>query len=181
MPKWKEYRGHRMTIENTKAKSFWVAFESKKFDQALQQFDQLNAQEKAAIFAALYQKSGYQKTPHSISVLFRELHEGKNFNDFHGAHFPAQEHVNTIEQSGEFFHQFFPAPIRVINAVNMQNPKEIVSIGLHWLTEEAAKHLMDVANDPKNSERAEAIAKVADKTKSGIYKVESDDNLGVPF
>ena len=108
-----------MTIENDNCKLFWAAFESKKLDQALRLFDQLNSQEKAEIFVTLYQKSGYQKTPHSISVLFRTLHDDKNFNDFHEAWFPVQEHVNTKEQSSEIFHQFFTAPIRVINAVNM--------------------------------------------------------------
>ena len=174
-----------MTIKNTKLNGaslpFWEAFKSKNLGQALQLFEQLDSQEKQSIFAELFQKSSYHQKPHSISVLFRELHEGKNFSDFHTAWVPAQAHAHTQKQAGQIFHEYFPVPIRVINAVNIQNPKEIVSVGLHWLSEEEAKHMMEIANDPKNNERGQAIAEVADKTKAGIYKVESDDNLGIPF
>ncbi len=160
---------------------FWQLFNSRNFVQAQLTFEQLSPQEKQSIFAELFQKSQYQQMPHSISVLFRELHAGKTFADFHEAWFPAASTLNTQQQFGQTFHQFFPAPIRVINAVNLENPREIVSVGLHWLTEEQAANMWSAVEDKSNKDRGIEIAKVADRTKTGVYKVESDDNLGTSF
>jgi hypothetical protein len=160
---------------------FWQLFNDKSFVSAQEKFEQLSVQEKQDIFAELFQKSQYQRIPHSISVLFRELHPGKTFADFHQAWFPAQDTINAQQQFGQTFYQFFPAPIRVINAANMTNPQEIVSVGLHWLTEEQAAEMLTIVEDRRNKDRGVAIAKVADRTKAGVYKVKSDDNLGTAF
>jgi hypothetical protein len=78
---------------------------------------------------------------------------------------------------GYGYQNFFDGPIRVINAVNFEDHKEIVSIGLHWISD---KELHDALNDPKvkkdGDERGDKIRHVAEKEKSGIYKVVKDDN-----
>ncbi len=166
-------------------KKFWALFQQKEFSTAVQAFDQLNEETKAHVFAALFQKSEYANKPHSISVLFRQLHDGKTFEDFHEAWFPPEEALNTKVLEGKTYHQFFPASVRVINAINMHNPKEVVSVGIHWLNEDQASHfdqvLDSLSNSAANKQRGENIEKVADKTQSGIFMVESDDNLGQPF
>ena len=164
--------------------NFWLHFKSKSFQQAQHDFDQLCAEEKQAIFAQLFQMSEYANQPHSISVLFRELHEGKTFDDFHQAWFPPKDALDTQTIDGQVYHQFFKAPIRVINAANINNPKEIVSVGLHWLNKEQANEFATMLKgqpDENGKRRGNAISKVADKTRSDVFMVESDENLGTPF
>ncbi|MBV8801986.1 MAG: hypothetical protein JO131_03290, partial [Gammaproteobacteria bacterium] len=56
------------------------------------------------------------------SVLFRKLKNGKTYQDFRQAWLPPVENIN----------QYFSVPILVINAQSIQDPSEIVSIGLVW-------------------------------------------------
>ncbi|PHQ82429.1 MAG: hypothetical protein COB66_00345 [Coxiella sp. (in: Bacteria)] len=77
------------------------------------------------------------------------------------------------------YHQLFGCPTRVINAVNMNNPKDIISVGIMWCTEEAFKKGIEEAkNNRANAERADSIGKVADKTSVDIFKVAADTYLG---
>ena len=162
--------------------AFWNAFHQKEFSDAQLQFDQMDDQSKQNIFSELFQKSQCHGKPHSVSVLFRRLHEDKQFDDFYKAWFPPKEKCDKQIVGGQTYHQFFGAPIRVINAVNMSDPSEIVSIGLHWITDEELEFAL---NDPKfakdGAERGEQIATVAEKEQTGVYKVLKDDNLGTEF
>ncbi len=160
---------------------FWSAFETQELDQALAIFTNLNLAEQQTIFAELFQKSRYQKMPNALYVLFRQLHKDKNFEDFHEAWFPPEEHLKPIEQYGQKFEQFFPAPTRIINAVNSENPEEVISIGLHWVTEAQLEKMMAVVHGPANKSRGARIKDVATKGKTGIYNVKTDENLGIPF
>ena len=160
---------------------FWSAFEAQALDRALSIFTGLNVTEQQMIFAELFQKSRYQKMPNAMSVLFRELHEDKSFDDFHEAWLPPQECLKPIEQYGQKFEQFFPAPTRVINAINSENPKEIISIGLHWVAEDQVEKMMAVVYGDANKVRGEKIKAIASKGKAGVYEVKTDENLGVPF
>jgi hypothetical protein len=165
-------------------KAFWNSFAKKDFKKAQQAFDGLADDAKQSIFAELFQKSEYANQPHSISVLFRELHDGKTFDDFHEAWFPPKDLINTETVDGQVYHQFFKAPIRVINAVNLNNPKEVISVGIHWLNEEQAKGFAKMLSSPPdeaNERRGNAIDKVADHVSSNVYIIKSDDNLGTPF
>lgn len=168
-------------------KTFWQAFESKDFTTAQQQLAKLSAAEQQTILANLFQQSQYANTPHSISVLFRELHDGKEFNDFHEAWFPPEDKCHPITEFGKTYQQFFKAPIRVVNAVNLNNPKEIVSVGLHWFNEAQEKGFWEMiqdaslSNDEANQRRAKSIDAVAEPKSSDIFLVTSDDNLGTPF
>src|SRR3990167_3359398 len=166
-------------------KQFWHAFSKKHFKKTQQIFVKLTTEDQAAIFSELFQKSQYANTPHSISVLFRELHEGKTFDEFHEAWFPPKNKCSPKMEHGKTYQHFFPMPIRVINAVNINNPKEIVSVGLHWLNEEEVKNFNVMVKEEEknnaNKERGDSIAHVADKKKTGIFIVETDDNLGTSF
>lgn len=166
-------------------KKFWNTFEAKEFSKAQQEFVKLSSEEQTTILGELFQKSQYANQPHSISVLFRELHEGKTFEDFHEAWFPPKEKCHPEKLYDKTYQQFFKAPIRVINAVNMFNPKEVVSVGIHWLDEEQAQHFAEMmttaSSDEANVQRADSIDTVADKKSSAVFIVEADDNLGTPF
>jgi hypothetical protein len=165
-------------------KNFIKHFKNKDFKAAQKEFDTLNDVEKQTIFSRLFQAAEYANRPHSISVLFRELHEGKTFEDFHEAWFPPADTINTQTIDGQLYHQLFKAPIRVINAVNINNPKEIVSVGIHWLNEEQANEfskMLKGQRDETGERRGDSIAHVAEKKRSDVFIVESDDNLGTPF
>jgi hypothetical protein len=165
--------------------NFWNNFEKKEFIKALAAFESLDSKEQVTIFGELFQKSQYANKPHSISVLFRELHEGKEFADFHEAWFPPKDMCQPEKLYGETYQQFFKAPIRVVNAVNMSNPKEIVSVEIHWLDEEQAQHfstmMATASTDEGNIRRAASIAKVSNHKSSDVFIVEADENLGKPF
>ena len=163
---------------------FWEYFKQKDFINAQEQFGQLDNTEKEAIFSELFQKSEYYRMPDMVSILHRKLHDGKEFDDFHQAWFPSKKWTSPLQQFGQTFQQFFPAPTRVINAVNIKNPNEILSVGLTWVNgEEQAKEMWKVvtADSQANEERHNSTAKVANKISSDVYEIKSDDNLGVPF
>lgn len=161
--------------------AFWEAFYQQDFEKLQTLFEKMDAAEKQAMWKELFQKAFYQRTPQVVSVLFRELHEGKDFEDFHESWFPEAQDRNPIEAYGQKFQQFFPVPTRVINAVNMDNPKEIVSVGLQWVTEEQVPELLEFVEGQSNKSRGDSIKEVAEKTKTGVYLVKTDDNLGIPF
>tara|TARA_R110000868_G_scaffold8205_3_gene42444 strand:+ start:35992 stop:36498 length:507 start_codon:yes stop_codon:yes gene_type:complete len=167
-------------MTNTVSDEFWSAFQANDMDSAVTALDALSAEDKKSVLSELFQKSQYQQTPHSVSVLFRELHDDKTFDDFHEAWFPPKDKLNPQEVHGQTYQQYFPVPIRVINGVNIENPKEIVSIGMHWMTDEQAKDLMAEASKG-DKVRGDSINEVAERMKTGIFMVESDDNLGTPF
>jgi len=163
---------------------FWNNFDSQDFNQAAETFDELTAADKSSILSELFQKSQYASEPQIVSVLIRNLHEGKKFEDFHKAWMPEQSYLNTVEQDGGTYHQFFPAPTRVLNAVNLNNPDEIVSVGLTWFISEEQGHMMQKfasTESPANQARVKNIKRVADKESANVYVVKTDDNLGVPF
>ncbi|MFN7097578.1 MAG: hypothetical protein ACK4PR_08475, partial [Gammaproteobacteria bacterium] len=112
---------------------FWENFQSKKFSEAQIHFDKLNDTDKQAIWAELFQKSAFQRKPFMVSVLRGHLHENKSFDDFYKAWLP-QDLCNSVEVHGQVYHQGFPTPVRVINAVNANNPNDIVSIGITWVS-----------------------------------------------
>lgn len=162
--------------------TFFDLFNSKDLEKALKCFETLSKQDKAAVFERLFQASQNREFPGSVSVLFRRLHEGKTFEDFYNAWLPPQSKCHPIEAGGYLYQQFFGGPIRVINAINIADPQEIVSIGLHWVSD---AELQNALNNPQviqdGNERGDKIQEVAEKQKAGIFKVVKDDNLGTAF
>ena len=89
-------------------KKFWECFSSQQFEKAITCFDSFSAQDKSVIFAEFFQKSAFSRNPMVISILYRELHDGKAFDDFHQVWFPAKEYCHPITKDGEVFQQVFP-------------------------------------------------------------------------
>jgi|GEM_PF-4414477 len=69
---------------------FWDNFHQKKFAEAEQVFEQMDSKARQEVFAALFQQGQNHRKPHSVSVLFRKLHEDKKFDDFYQAWFPPE-------------------------------------------------------------------------------------------
>lgn len=167
---------------------FWERFNQKDFQAAQEQLDSLRSEEKRGVLEELYQKSEFHRRPFTVSVLRRVLHEGESFDDFYKAWHPSREMVNPVEACGQSFQQHFPAPVRVFNGVNIDDSKEIISIGLTWLrSEEEEKQFWSYfdkaiqGGDENNEKRHDSIKKVAEGELLGLFRVESDDNLGTPF
>lgn len=150
------------------------------FPQALELFNKLTNEQQIDLLKQLHYQTREAKTPIAVSVLYRELHEDKTFEDFHNAWMPPQEAMQPIKVGDKLYYQFFDTPVRVINAVSMENPKEIVSIGLVWANseEEFKKGLEKATQDKNNSLRGDNIGTVATKISAKIYTVSSDTNLG---
>ena len=165
---------------------FWQAYRAKKFSQAASEFESLTAQEKESTLATLFQHSQHHTMPYMISVLQRHLHSGKEFDDFHQAWLPPTEYCKPVTEGDIHYPQYFAAPTRVINAVCMHNPNEIISVGLTWIhTPEQAQAMTAFGRGetiPGSQERSERVGQVAEKIgQTKICIVKSDDNIGVPF
>ncbi len=168
--------------------TFWHHFKNKDFRQAQQSLASLSEVEAENILSELYKKSECQQKPVMVSVLRRELQDDKNFSDFYNSWYPSAEMCKPIEQHGLSYAQHFPTPVRVLNAINIHKPNEIISVGITWVAnEEAEKELwayIDKASqgeDKNNETRHQRISKTADGELLGLFKVETDDNLGTPF
>ena len=73
--------------------------------------------------------SYWDKTHTVVSILQRKLKDGKTFEDFQKAHTP----TGKVEKTTFGYDvDFFSVPTRVINAVSLQDPSVIVSIGLSY-------------------------------------------------
>lgn len=165
---------------------FWELFSKEDIKGAIVMFESLPVSEKTIVFSELFQKSAFSRSPMVISILYRELLDGKTFDDFHQAWLPPKEHCHEVKKDGETFQQAFPAPTRVYNAVNLENPNEILSVGFIWIDNDAqGKKMMAYAeqqgSDKLNQERYDNIDQVSKKISSKMYTLKTSDNLGVPF
>lgn len=173
---------------STSLSKFWGNFKNKDFKSAQQQFEELDDNEKQAVFQELFQKSEHHRKPVMVSVLRRELNDDTSFGDFYQSWFPQADMCNKLEFGRQVFQQHYPIPVRVINAINIGNPNEVISIGINWVTnneEEKAmwEHIEKAkkGEDKNNELRQEKIKEVAKGELLGIFRVETDDNLGTPF
>ena len=168
--------------------NFWENFKDKDFKSAQQEFEELDNHEKQTVFQELFQKSEYHRMPVMVSVLRRELDADKSFDDFHQSWLPQEDMCNKIEYGGQVFQQHFPIPVRVINAINIGNSKEVISIGISWVANDDEEKGMwqlvkniSEGKDTNNELRGEKIKEVAKGELLGVFRVETDDNLGTPF
>lgn len=69
-----------------------------------------------------------ESKPQAVSVLFRKLKDGQSYEDFRKAWLPPVDDVS----------HYFDTPILVINAQNVSDPTEIISIGLVFANIEEA-------------------------------------------
>lgn len=167
---------------------FWEHFKGKDFQAAQQEFEKLDPSDKQEIFQELFQKSEYHRMPMMVSILRRELHDGKSFSDFYQSWLPSADKCNPLKFGGQSFRQHFPVPVRVINAINHSNPQEVISIGITWVANADEERAMwqQVENissgkDENNELRREKIKEAAEGELIGLFRVETDDNLGTPF
>lgn len=146
-------------------KQFFELLESQEFSQAVEIFERLDYAEKKLVFQQLYAQ---RQIPNFVSILYRHLHDDKNFDDFYQAWLPPKDAK-----------QPFEIPVRVFNAINVEDQREIVSLGFIWGTPEELKAFYEaLPQDKTNQIRHDAIAKVADKISSKIYFIKSDSILG---
>ncbi len=172
---------------STKAR-FWNNFNKKEFIAAQQHFDKLDDGTKQSILQELFQKSEYHRKPVMISVLRRELHDNMDFADFYQSWFPSEDMCNKVEVNGQVFQQHFPAPVRVINAVNINNPKEIFSVSLTWVRspeeEQGLWQYLEKTQKGENKNNEVRHSRIQEKAEGellGLFQVKTDDNLGTPF
>lgn len=162
-----------------KQKQFFNSFAKQEFSQALSAFNQLDKKEQEDILQQLYYQSREANTPIAISVLYRKLHDGKTFSDFHNAWLPPSEYTKPFNIGNKLYYHYANVPTRVINAVNIADPKEIISVGMSWCDEKQFGQLLEQVSKAKSNEvRHDKISEVADKISSTIYKVEADTNIG---
>ena len=167
---------------------FWDKFKVQNFTESRDVFDKLNNVEKESVLAELYQTHALTKKPIVLSILRRNLRDDQSFDDFYEEWFPEPEMCHKKSIGSQVYQQAFPAPVRVINAVNTNNAKEIYSIGITWVAGASQEELvweyiskMKEGKDKNNETRHDKIDKVADGELVALCKVESDDNLGTPF
>lgn len=158
---------------------FKKLFEAQQFDQAIAAFESMSTSEKITTLKSLYYQARNANTPLAVSVLHRQLHQRSTFKDFFDAWMPPKNSMNPMTIGDTIYYQHFSCPTRVINAINMQDPHDIISIGLVWCTEEEFKIGYEQASQSQsNTERRDNIAEVADKKSVEVYMVKADTNLG---
>lgn len=109
--------------------------------------------------------------PSLLSILSRKLHAGKTYEDFHKAWLPPLK-------EGQDAAHYFPCPTYVINAQNMEDPSEILSIGLMWIEEENLSNILKDMGGTE-SQRHDRVAEVAEKVGSTLmYKLKDVTQLG---
>lgn len=166
---------------------FMMHFKEKDFSSAVDDFLKLDRDQQKSVLSELFQKSEHHRMPAAMSVNSRQLHDGKTFDDFHRAWLPSGKWISPVEEGGQAYLQFIPeGATRIINAVSLNNPREIITVGFHWVDnreqyEWMLKKVKNIANEPSNQERHDRIKHVADKKTGDFYQVKSDDNVGKPF
>jgi len=172
----------------TATNPFWTHFNNHRLSQAVIEFDNLNKEEKQNVMSVLFQKSEFHRKPVMISILRRHLHDNKTFDDFHQSWLPDDGMCHKIQSSDATYLQHFPVPVRVFNAVNANNSKEIFSIGITWVANETEeqelwKHTQQTiqGENKNNNTRHDKIKEVADGELLGLFQVITDDYLGTPF
>lgn len=159
--------------------SFEKLFEEQKFDEAVKLFEQMSKNDKEQTLRALYYQARNAKQPVAVSILHRRLHNGKTFDDFFKAWMPPQDSMRPFTVGNTTYYQHFEIPVRVINAINVADANDIISIGLVWCTEEEFKAgIKKTEESQANAKRGDSISEVADKESVTIYMVKADTNLG---
>ena len=110
-----------------------------------------------------------------VSMLKRKLKEGQTYKDFHNAWLPPGVDANAPDSKPK---NYFPDAVQVINAVNIEDPTEIISIGL---IPAELSDVMEVIPTIMETEkqRHDAIEAVADFIENNtLYQVMEVQELG---
>lgn len=109
--------------------------------------------------------------PPIVSVLFRELHPGKTFEDFYEGWTPPLK-------EGQDLAHYWPCPAYVMHVQNMADSSDILSIGFMWAKEEELDPFLK-SMEGTESQRHSKIDLVAEKIgPSLIYKFRNMTKLG---
>lgn len=109
--------------------------------------------------------------PSMLAVLFRKLHPGKTYKDFHQAWLPPLKEGQDLEN-------YFSVPTYVINAENVEDPTDIISIGLMWVGDKDLSKVMELTKTTE-SQRHENIDGVAVKIGPTLmYQLKDVNKLG---
>lgn len=113
--------------------------------------------------------------PQFISVLHRKLKPGETYDNFYQAWLPSNLNgKDPTKESVEYFH----GPVHVINAVNANDPDDIISIALIWETQEEIENDIERTKTTEE-ERHVRISKVSDKSEqTKFYHVMDLNFLG---
>ncbi len=147
------------------SKDFHNFFNNKDFSSALEKFLQLDTKTQESLLSELYQKSQFQRKPAAMSLIVRRLHEEKTFADLHQAWLPTDKWINPVVEGGVSYLQFIPeGASRMINAVSVHNPQEVMTVGFHWVENQAQYQGMldmvkNIADEPSNQERHDRVKK----------------------
>lgn len=105
---------------------YYKKFEIHEFNEANEQNDWLaNADQKNEaknFLASTITTEENKNNPLTLSVLFRKLKNEKTYQDFREAWLPPVQDTS----------KYFGMPVLVINAQSVQDPSEIISVGLIW-------------------------------------------------
>lgn len=118
------------------------------------------------------------KVPQFVAVLHRKLKADKSYDDFYEAWLPPGLKGKDPRKEAV---GYFPGPMQVINAVNSEDPTDIISIGLIWGTGEQMQAALE-RNKSAEASRSIEVSKVADKSQPNkIYIVQDVNQLGTAF
>lgn len=113
--------------------------------------------------------------PKAMAVLFRHLRLGQDYDAFYQAWLPP--HLNDKDPRLEAV-GYYDIPVQAINAVNVNDPQEIISIGLVWATPEEVYQSMNKYAQT-DAARGEQIDKVCEReTQVKFYRIQDVNELG---
>jgi hypothetical protein len=103
-----------------------------------------------------------EENPVIVSVLTRRLREGKDYSDFRAAWLPDKG---------------FGVPTRVVSAISMEDPREVVTIGFSDLDPADVESFLERVG-PQEARRRERLDEVLEPGGSrGFYLQVADDDL----
>lgn len=154
---------HLKKNETQKALAFFLEFSQEDQVSVLSYYAQLiNSKKQISI------------NPKMIAFLRRDLREGKTYQEFESAWLPD---APTKKIDNQKIVDYYKLPVQVINAQSVQNPKELISIGLvDAFQEEIIKEAQK--NADADAARRKQTAEVTEKGSVGLYKVMGSYILG---
>lgn len=152
-------------------------------EKAWQLYDQATPQEQHDFLSSIAnllstkQNTGLAISPQIVSVLHRDLKEGKSYQDFLTAWSPPGAHFKADKQDNNTVH-YFNVPTQVINGENIRNLKELISIGLVDIKEQ---DLPKTGETFKETEaiRRERVSQVTENGRISVYRVLGLYTLGI--
>jgi hypothetical protein len=170
-------------MNQNKLDAFLNHIKEQDFNTAAQLLGNCSQGEVVAALQAMHE--AIQFKVHSVSILKRELKPNVSYDDFHQAWLPPMDKKDiTMTSTGVLVH-YFPFPVRVINAVNIKNDKEVISIGLMGATRQDIEKMQSSSTDQdkkilktetvRHDQIEEVSTKVGD---TDYFECKDDNNLG---